>query len=119
MKSSATPDSARDVPSWVGQQYYRHGLFCASNPKLVLLLTFLGVLYTCRPLFSLPIYSGEVLFYSSKGKDMGEEEKPVWLVGNRPVAYIQQVRMEYMKSLISFNFMLGVYLVSTIKVNIE
>ena len=51
--------SVPSVPLWVCHQYYRHGLFCASHPRLVLAFTLVGVLWTCFPLFTLPLYTGK------------------------------------------------------------
>ncbi len=56
--------SGATLPDWVGRQYYRHGLFCASHPTTVLLLAAGCVLWTCWPLFTLPIYGGEVKVFA-------------------------------------------------------
>ena len=45
------------VPDGVGRFYYRLGLLCASQPRLILILTFVVIVYACFPLLTLPIYS--------------------------------------------------------------
>ena len=45
------------IPRFVSKVYYRLGLLCASHPRFVLILTFLVIVWSCFPLFSLPIYS--------------------------------------------------------------
>ena len=45
------------VPRFVSKVYYRLGLLCASYPRSVLILTFIVILWSCFPLFSLPLYS--------------------------------------------------------------
>jgi len=59
------------LPSLAAKLYYRHGLFIASNPKLVIFMAILGGLWVCWPLFTLPIYTGEVKVYvESKGTSL-------------------------------------------------
>ena len=47
------------VPQWVAQQFYRHGLFCASQPLAVLVFAFVGIVWACYPLLTIPVYSGD------------------------------------------------------------
>ena len=86
--------SAASIPEWVGQQYYRHGLFCASHPRVVLLFTALGIVWTCFPLLTLQgITSGDVEFHTASSKV--DTETPVWM-SSPPVAYLQQIQMRAM-----------------------
>ncbi len=55
-----SPPAATSVPEVVAHWFYRHGLFCAGHPKLVLLTSILGVLSVCRSQLELPVYSGKV-----------------------------------------------------------
>ena len=45
------------IPRFVSKVYYRLGLLCASHPRFVLILAFIVIVWSCFPLFSLPIYS--------------------------------------------------------------
>ena len=45
------------IPRFVSKVYYRLGLLCATHPRFVLILTFIVIVWSCFPLFSLPIYS--------------------------------------------------------------
>ena len=47
------------VPQWVAQQFYRHGLFCSSQPLAVLVFAFVGIVWACYPLLTIPVYSGD------------------------------------------------------------
>lgn len=83
----------------MAQQYYRHGLFCASHPKVVLLFTALGMAWTCYPLLSLQqLTSGQIQRYIEpiNGSAQGQGPPPAWWVGSRPVAYLLQVQMKTM-----------------------
>jgi hypothetical protein len=85
------------IPGWVGKQYYRHGLFCASHPRLVLMATILGVFWTCLPLLSLPIYTGEVKLFAQKLSNLSTNSSPNWLLdGQPPVAYVLQIVVKAM-----------------------
>ncbi len=64
--SSEHPSSGSSLPEWVARQYYRHGLFCSSHPRTVLLLAVACALWTCWPLFTLPIYGGEIKVFSER-----------------------------------------------------
>ena len=52
-----SPQQRYSVPRFVSKVYYRLGLLCASYPRSVLILTFIVILWSCFPLFSLPLYS--------------------------------------------------------------
>ncbi|TRY79121.1 hypothetical protein TCAL_05977 [Tigriopus californicus] len=105
-RSSAGQPRARprpDIPDWVAQQYYRHGLFCASHPKVVLLFTALGMAWTCYPLLSLQqLTSGQIQRYIQPANGSTAEPSPsagpppAWWLGSRPVAYLLQVQMKAM-----------------------
>ena len=45
------------IPRFISKVYYRLGLLCSSHPRVVLILTFIVIVWSCFPLFSLPIYS--------------------------------------------------------------
>lgn len=102
--SSAAPPPRPSLPQWVGSQYYRHGLFCASHPYFVLLFTLTGVLWACIPLLTLPIYSGGIKIDedSPKANDIlnGEGAAGIahWRQGLAPLAYLQQVHIKAMVS---------------------
>ena len=52
-----SPQQAYSIPRFVSKIYYRLGLLCASYPRVVLIFTFLAIVWSCFPLFSLPLYS--------------------------------------------------------------
>ncbi len=117
-RSDSPPSTGSTVQDFVARQYYRHGLFCASHPRLVLVLAAAGVLWACWPLFSLPFFGGEVKVFTERVRDLrgegGLSAVPYWMrpleegedgaegppdkasleEGERrkPVAYVQQVR---------------------------
>ncbi len=100
------------VPDWVSKQYYRHGLFCASHPRLVLALAVIAVLYASSPLLTIPIYISRAQTYSEaidadgafpKQKSSHDGTRsdsptpaPSWRSQEPPVAYVQQVIMKAM-----------------------
>ena len=82
--------SSKSVPDWVGQQYYRVGLFCARHPRPVLFLAVLVVIYSCWPLLSIPVYIGRpsifvepVDTYVNSSTSENQSEIPPWLDHNR------------------------------------
>ncbi len=87
--SSSSSKSGSALQDWVASVYYRHGLFCASNPRMVLLLAAACVLWACWPLFSVPIYGGEVKVFKERIRDLpgqagheghlAEEDVPYWM----------------------------------------
>ena len=84
--------SSKSVPDWVGHQYYRLGLLCASHPRPVLFLAVMVVVYSCWPLLSIPVYIGRPSVYieSAQSKDFSlfnsenqsEETAPLWYQPN-------------------------------------
>ena len=52
-----SPQQAYSIPRFVSKVYYRLGLLCASYPRVVLIFTFLAIVWSCFPLLSLPLYS--------------------------------------------------------------
>ena len=45
------------ISHFISRVFYRLGLLCASQPRFVLILTFLVIVWSCFPLLTLPIYS--------------------------------------------------------------
>ena len=84
--------SSKSVPDWVGHQYYRLGLLCASHPRPVLFFAVMVVVYSCWPLLSIPVYIGRPSVYieSVQSKDFSlfnsenqsEETAPLWYQPN-------------------------------------
>lgn len=96
------------VPQWVAQQFYRHGLFCASQvsisssyqsispvpvqPLAVLVFAFVGMVYATYPLLTIPVYSGDAKIWVQS--DLEEvQDRPRW-VEKQPIGYIQQIVMK-------------------------
>ena len=93
--------SSKVVPDWVGHQYYRLGLLCASHPRPVLFLAVLVVIYSCWPLLSIPIYIGRPLVFNQNAEDFVKpnlnQSEPFWYQPKTgPVAYIQQIFVKAM-----------------------
>jgi len=95
--------------------FYKHGLMCASYPRLVLVFTVSLVVVACFPLLTLPIYSHrpQTLVQNMSrneairapavdtsrdgGEEGGEGEvPPEWREQQRPLAFVQQVVMRAM-----------------------
>jgi len=82
------------IPEWVAQQYYRHGLFCASQPLPVLIFAIIGILWACFPLLTIQFYSGNAKVWTEDPTDTAQySEKPRWL-DKQPIGYVQQVIMK-------------------------
>ena len=63
------------IPRFVSKAYYRLGLLCASHPRVVLILTFIVILWSCFPLFSLPLYSTRPQIYLQPLNNFVREDK--------------------------------------------
>jgi len=83
------------VPEWIAQQFYRHGLFCSSQPLAVLVFAFIGILWACYPLLTIQVYSGDAKIWIEMADqvDKNQMEKPRWLE-KQPVGFIQQIIMK-------------------------
>jgi len=94
-KPNTSPSYLAYVPEWIAQQFYRHGLFCASQPLAVLVFAFVGILWACYPLLTIQVYSGDAKIWLDEPDqiDKNHGEKPRWLE-KQPVGYIQQIIMK-------------------------
>ncbi|XP_067127513.1 LOW QUALITY PROTEIN: sterol regulatory element-binding protein cleavage-activating protein [Centruroides vittatus] len=88
------------VPDRVAQIYYRHGVFCASHPYAIMLLTILILAVCCYPVIYLPLlgsssqeFSTPVQNFASmniNGDDNFPDQGPRWFQGP-PVGFVQQI----------------------------
>jgi len=94
-KTTTSPSNLAYVPEWIAQQFYRHGLFCASQPLAVLVFAFVGILWACYPLLTIQVYSGDAKIWIEMPDqaDKNQVEKPRWLE-KQPVGFIQQIIMK-------------------------
>ena len=63
------------ISHFVSRVFYRLGLLCASQPRFVLILTFLVIVWSCFPLLSLPIYSTRPQIHQQPVKNFVRESK--------------------------------------------
>ena len=56
---------------------------------VVLVFAFIGILWACYPLLTIPVYSGDAKIWSHDSEARGQD-RPRW-AETRPVAFIQQI----------------------------